>query len=191
MPDLEIKQDQKYSYADYKTWNDDERWEIINGTVYNMSPAPMRVHQVISGVLFRKIGNYLEGKKCQAYAAPFDVRFIDYENQTDEEIETVVQPDIVVVCDEKKLDDYGCKGSPDIVIEILSPSTFKKDKIEKFYLYEKYGVKEYWIVYTGEKIIEVYKLTNGKYGKPEVYGTDDKIEVKYLDTLVIDLKDFF
>lgn len=136
MSNLAIKPEQKYTYADYKTWNDDERWEIIEGVPYKMdfsdkynfkcmSPAPMRVHQKISGNLFRKIGNHLEGKPCQVYAAPFDVRFLDYEDQSDEAIETVVQPDIIVVCDEKKLTDYGCKGVPDIVIEILSPSTYK------------------------------------------------------------------
>ncbi len=181
----------KYSYADYKTWDDNERWEIINGVVYNMSPAPMRIHQKISGTVFRKIGNFLEGKSCQVYDAPFDVRFIDYENQADDEIEIIVQPDIVIVCDENKLDDYGCKGSPDIIIEIISPSTFKRDKIEKFYLYEKYEIKEYWIVYPFEKNVEIYKLTEGKYEIPEIYGKDDKIIVKHLDNFVLDLKDVF
>ncbi|HPO50060.1 MAG TPA: Uma2 family endonuclease [Spirochaetota bacterium] len=191
MSNLALKPEQKYTYADYKTWNDGERYEIINGIIYNMSPAPMRVHQKISVELTRQISNYLKGKPCLVYDAPFDVRFIDYDEQSDEEIETVVQPDIVVVCDEKKLDDYGCKGAPDIVIEILSPSTYKKDKFEKFSLYEKYGVKEYWIVYPGEKIVEIYKLIDGKYGIPEVYGMDDKIEVKYLGELVVDLKEAF
>lgn len=191
MSNLALKPEQKYTYADYKKWNDDERYEIINGVIYNMSPAPMRVHQKISGNLFFLIKAYLRAKKCQVYAAPFDVTFIDYDNQSDEETETVIQPDIVVVCDEKKLTDYGCKGVPDIVVEILSPYTFKKDKIEKFNLYEKYGVKEYWIIYPGEKIIEIYKLIDGKYGIPEVYGIDDKIEVKYLGDLVIDLKEVF
>ena len=191
MSNLAIKPDQKYTYADYKTWNDEDRFEIINGTVYNMSPSPMRIHQKISINLSSAIKQYLKNKPCQIYAAPFDVRFVDYENQSDDEIEVVVQPDIVVVCDEKKLDDYGCKGTPDIVIEILSPSTYKKDKFEKFSLYETYGVKEYWIVYPGEKIIEVYKLTDGKYRIPEIYGTDDKIEVKYLGDLIINLKEIF
>jgi len=191
MSSFAVNPNTKYSYADYKTWDDNERWEIINGVVYNMSPAPMRIHQKISGTVFRKIGNYLEGKSCQVYDAPFDVRFIDYENQADDEIEIIVQPDIVIVCDENKLDDYGCKGSPDIIIEIISPSTFKRDKIEKFYLYEKYEVKEYWIVFPCEKIVEIYKLTKGKYEIPEIYGKDDKIVVKYLDDFILDLKEVF
>ncbi|HQF78737.1 MAG TPA: Uma2 family endonuclease [Spirochaetota bacterium] len=188
---MAVKFDRKYTYADYKKWEDDERWELIYGEAYNMSPAPTRTHQIISGNLFRKIGNYLEDKKCQVYAAPFDVRFVDRANQSDEDIETVVQPDIVVICDENKLDDAGCKGSPDIVIEILSLSTYKKDKFEKFYLYEKYGVKEYWIVYPGEKIVEIYKLTDGRYGEPDVYGIGDNITVGLFPNLNIDCNDVF
>ena len=191
MSNLAVKFDRKYTYADYKKWEDDERWELIYGEAYNMSPAPTRTHQIISGNLFRKIGNYLEDKKCQVYAAPFDVRFVDRANQSDEDIETVVQPDIVVICDENKLDDAGCKGSPDIVIEILSLSTYKKDKFEKFYLYEKYGVKEYWIVYPGEKIVEIYKLTDGRYGEPDVYGIGDNITVGLFPNLNIDCNDVF
>ena len=191
MSNLAVKFDRKYTYADYKKWEDDERWELIYGEAYNMSPAPTRAHQIISGNLFFLIKGYLEDKKCQVYAAPFDVRFVDRANQSDEDIETVVQPDIVVICDENKLDDAGCKGSPDIVIEILSLSTYKKDKFEKFYLYEKYGVKEYWIVYPGEKIVEIYKLTDGRYGEPDVYGIGDNITVGLFPNLNIDCNDVF
>ncbi|HBD94818.1 MAG: hypothetical protein A2015_00655 [Spirochaetes bacterium GWF1_31_7] len=191
MSNFAIKPDRKYTYADYKTWNDEERLEIINGIVYNMSPAPRRVHQKISGNLFFIFKGYLKGKSCEVYDAPFDVTFIEYKDQPDDQIETVVQPDIVVICDEIKLNDYGCKGAPDIVIEILSPNSFKKDKVEKFNLYESHGVKEYWIVYPGEKMIEVFKLVDGKYDVPEVYGVDDRIEVEYLGDLVIDVKEVF
>ena len=191
MSSVAIDYNKKYTYADYLTWSDDERWELINGEVYNMSPAPMRYHQRISGEICRQLANYLKGKKCQAYSAPFDVRLPLTKDDSDIKIDPVVQPDIVVVCDEKKLDDYGCKGSPDIVVEIISESSANRDLKVKFNLYARVGVREYWIVFPNEKIIQIYKLVNKEYGKPEVYGADDKIEVKYLGELVIDLKEVF
>lgn len=191
MSNLAIKPNEKYTYADYKTWNDDERCEIINGVIYNMSPAPRRLHQKVSGNIFAKIHNYLENKPCEVYDAPFDVRLPLTKEGSDFDIDTVVQPDIVVICDKSKLDDAGCIGAPDIVIEIISESTASKDLKIKFNLYEKSGVKEYWIVFPDEKVIQIFKLKNGEYGKPEVYGIDDKIEVKYLGNLVIDLKEAF
>ncbi len=136
----------KFTYRDYLHWPDDERWELIDGVAYNMSPAPNRIHQKISGELHRQIANYLIGKQCEVYAAPFDVR-LPATGEKNDEITTVVQPDITIVCDKSKLDKKGCKGSPDLVIEILSPYTAKKDMKEKHFLYEKFAVKEYWIVY--------------------------------------------
>ena len=191
MSNFALKPDLKYTYADYLNWDDGERWELIDGEVYNMSPAPRRIHQKISGRLFRKIGNHLDGKTCQAYTAPFDVRLPLSKDNSDIMIDTVVQPDIVVVCDEKKLDDYGCVGAPDIVIEIVSQNSVVRDKREKFILYEKVGVKEYWIVYPDLKIIETYRLENGFYGKPVVYCEDDKIEVKLLGDLIIEVNEIF
>lgn len=187
------KRDQriKYTYKDYLKWPDEERWEIIDGIPYNMSPAPTRKHQKISGELFASIHNYLKDKKCEVYSAPFDVRlFVD--NVIDEETTNVVQPDIAVICDPYKLDDRGCKGSPDLIIEIVSPSTLKKDLKEKFYLYERAGVKEYWIIYPDEKTIVSYILNeDGKYGRPEVYSEEDSIKVGVLELLEINLIDIF
>lgn len=191
MSNFAVKPDLKYTYADYLNWDDGERREIIDGEVYNMSPAPRRIHQKISGNLFRKIGNYLDGKTCQAYTAPFDVRLPLTKDNSDIKIDTVVQPDIVVVCDQSKLDDWGCIGVPDLVIEIISESTANKDLKIKFNLYEKVGVKEYWIVFPDEKIIQIYKLVNNEYGKPEVYDLDDKVTVGLFTDLVIDLKEVF
>ena len=111
------KEKETYTYGDYKYWQDDERYELINGEVYNMSPAPKRIHQKLSGRIFNLFFNFLKGKTCEVYDSPFDVRFPDYEDQKDDDIETVVQPDIVVVCDKNKLDDIGCKGAPDIVLK--------------------------------------------------------------------------
>lgn len=181
----------KYTYKDYLNWPDEERWEIIDGIPYNMSPAPSRKHQKISGELFATIHNYLKDKTCEIYSAPFDVRLFT-DNAIDEETMNVVQPDIAVICDPSKLDNKGCKGSPDLIIEIVSSSTLKKDLKEKFYLYEKAGVKEYWIVYPDEKTIVSYILNeNGKYGRPEVYSEEDNIKVRILESLEISLIDIF
>ena len=123
---LEAATKETYTYGDYLSWPDEERWELIDGIPHSMSPAPSRVHQEISMELARQIANHLIGKNCRVYAAPFDVR-LPKGGEKDEQIETVVQPDLVVVCDESKLDERGCKGPPDLIIEILSPHTAAKD----------------------------------------------------------------
>lgn len=181
----------KYSYKDYLKWPEYENWEIIDGIPFNMSPAPSRKHQKISGALFAVIYNYLRGKTCEVYSAPFDVR-LNINDEDENDITNVVQPDISVICDSKKLDDRGCKGSPDFIIEIISPATLKKDLKDKFYLYEKAAVKEYWIVYPEEKTIVSYKLSeNLKFGRPEVYSEEDTIKVSIFQTLEINLNDIF
>jgi Uma2 family endonuclease len=152
-----------------------------------MSPAPSVDHQRISRELTRQFSNYLINQTCEVFNAPFDLR-LSLSMKKDEDIKTVVQPDITVVCDKTKLDDKGCIGSPDIIIEILSPTTASKDLKEKFFLYEKHGVKEYWIIYPNEKVVYVYSLDNkGKYTRPDIYTMEDKISVKLLGDLEIDL----
>ncbi|WP_421826533.1 Uma2 family endonuclease [Larkinella sp.] len=153
----------KYSYADYLTWQLDEWVELIKGKVARMSPAPKRIHQRLSGRLFAETEQYLRGKTCQVYHAPFDVRLSTTHVITNEEIETVVQPDISVICDPAKLDEQGCIGAPDWIIEILSPGSMARDTKEKFDLYEENGVKEYWIVAPGEKNISVFVLEGDRY----------------------------
>ncbi|MDD4835021.1 MAG: Uma2 family endonuclease [Lutispora sp.] len=177
----------KYSYGDYLKWHDDERWELIDGVAYNMTPAPSRKHQDISGELFRQISNYLQGKNCKIYTAPFDVR-LPQRDEKEEDIETVVQPDITVICDNSKLDDKGCIGAPDFIVEILSPNTAKKDVREKFYLYERVGVKEYWIADPEDDNIMVFTLKdNGEYSRPKLYVKGEKIEPGIFEDLEIDL----
>ena len=139
----------KYTYADYLTWQlvegrSDVSVELIKGKVARMSPAPKRIHQRISGRIFAETEQYLRGKSCQVYHAPFDVRLAKIDVVTNEAIETVVQPDISVICDPAKLDEQGCIGAPDWIIEILSPGSMARDTKEKFDLYEENGVKEYW-----------------------------------------------
>jgi len=179
-----------YTYEDYISWNDDERWELIQGIPYCMSPAPSRMHQDISRNLLVKFANYLDGKQCMVYDAPFDVR-IPFDGEKDENTKNVVQPDIAVICDMNKLDDKGCIGAPDLIIEIISPATAKRDLNEKYFLYERALVKEYWVVYPYEKIIFVYTLIDGKYNEGIEYDVNKSIDVGIFEQLSICLKDIF
>lgn len=182
-----LKPDKKYTYADYLQWDDNERWEIIDGEVYNMSPAPLRLHQQISFELSRQIGNCLADKSCEAYAAPFDVR-IAAKDESDEETATVVQPDISIICDSAKLDEKGCKGAPDFIAEIISPSTAAKDQIQKTNLYETSGVREYWIIHPTDNLVTIRLLDeNGRYGFPVIIEGKGKRRLTVLPELEIDL----
>lgn len=121
-----LSMDGVYTYADYLTWKFDERVELIKGKIFKMSPAPSRNHQRIAMALINPISNYFKGEKCEAYFAPFDVRLIDSKKKkSDKDIYSVVQPDICVICDPEKLDERGCLGAPDWIIEILSPGNNK------------------------------------------------------------------
>ena len=181
------KPDASYTYADYLRWPDDERWELIGGIAYNMTPAPSTTHHRVSRELFFQFVGHLKGKKCEVFNAPFDVR-LPAPGESDLTASTVVQPDLVVVCDPAKLDEQGCKGAPDLVVEILSPATAAKDLKEKFVLYERVGVEEYWIVHPVEKAVTVYRRgPEGLYGRPSVYTAGDRVPVGFLPELEIDL----
>lgn len=183
------KSGQKYSYADYLTWNEQERWEILDGIAY-MQAAPSRLHQEILLEILNQIANYLKGKPCKVYPAPFCVRLDADKNDYD--VKNIVEPDITIVCNSSKLDERGCKGSPDMIVEILSPSTAKKDKIDKFNKYEKVGVKEYWVVEPDQKLVSVFILQDsGRYGRTEMYTHEDKIKVSIFSNFEVDLKPVF
>lgn len=183
---------ERFNYGQYYEWNDGERWELIDGIPYNMTPAPVRRHQGILMHLSLIVGNFLVGKPCQVYFAPFDVRLPDSEQQDDSDVPTVVQPDLVVICDEKKLDDRGCRGAPDLVMEILSPSTSRKDIGVKFNLYERHGVREYWIIHPAEESLMVFTLgEDGKFGRPQGYGRGDFATSAVLDGLELNLEEVF
>jgi len=180
-----LLEERHYTYADYCAWDDSERWELIDGIAYAMSPAPSRIHQTVSGRIFRKIGDYLDGRSCQVFFAPFDVRL----NAADAD-DTVVQPDILVVCDDSKLDDRGCIGAPDMVMEILSQSTAIHDRVIKFKKYLQAGVREYWIVDPDSKTVSAHVLKDGEY-VTRAYAATDTAPVHVLDGFTLDLADVF
>jgi Uma2 family endonuclease len=187
-----FKEEDRFTYADYLTWQDDQRWELIDGEAFCMSPGPNRLHQKWLGELYRQFANYLVGKPCEVYLAPFDVRLQDYLDASDEETITVVQPDLMIICDTNKLDERGVKGAPDIVVEIISPSTAKRDIKTKFELYQRHGVKEYWIMYPNDRTLLVYRLSgDNRYGTPEVFGEADIVSVPLLCDLNIDMAAVF
>jgi len=193
------QENREYTYADYLSWDESERIEIIDGIPYHtyggqivegapvMQATPSSAHQSISMELSRQLANFLKGKPCKAFAAPFTVRLEALEDDRDG---TAVEPDIVVVCDHSKLDDKGCKGAPDMVVEIISPSTARKDRIIKFNKYQQAGVREYWIVDPDTKGVQVCILENGRY-VTYMYADTDTAPVTVLPGCNISLPDVF
>jgi len=188
------KEDQLYTYADYKEWElaDGERYELIYGVPYRMvfdetnaMAAPNTRHQAIQLALSSQFYNFLRGKPCKAYPAPFDVRLF-YE--VDENDDTVVQPDIVVVCDEKKRGPKGCRGAPDLVVEILSPTNTAMEMQRKLDLYLRSGVREYWVVNPENNSLTVYDFKNKSI---KAYGNEDTVPVAILPGLNIILEQVF
>lgn len=181
----------KFTYGDYLGWPEEERWELIEGIPYNLTPAPSTIHQIIVGELFRQISTFLLDRDCLPFIAPFDVRLPEAE-EADDEIITVVQPDIAVICDPAKLDKRGCRGAPDVIIEVLSPATAAKDQIQKVALYEKHGVPEYWTVHPTDRLITVRRLgSEGRYGTPFFHEAKGMLPVITLPGLEIDLDGVF
>ena len=179
-----------YTYADYLSWKFKERVELIMGKIRNMSPAPKAQHQYISGITFTAISNYLKESSCKVFSAPFDVR-LPVQNEKGEP-DTVVQPDISVICDETKIDQDGCNGAPDLIVEIVSKSSVQRDLHEKFDIYEQCGVKEYWIIHPNDKSLSIFLLNEkGEYipSKPLTYG--DIAKSKVLAGLKVDLNEVF
>lgn len=163
----------KYSYSDYLLWKFEEQVELIKGKIFKMSPAPARKHQNISWNLTLILGNFFQNYPCKAFHAPFDVRL---PSKSENKIYTVVQPDICVICDLSKLDDKGCLGAPDLVIEILSPGNSDREMKDKFDLYEESGVKEYWIVQPEGKWVNIYVLENGRFITHRPFIASDTIK---------------
>lgn len=180
-----IALDKTYTYGDYRHWPDDEHWELIDGVPYAMT-APKRIHQEIVTALAAQLYNHFKDTGCSPYVAPFDVRLPEADEQ-DADIKSTVQPDLSVICDQDKLDDLGCRGAPDWVIEVLSPSTALKDMNTKRDLYERHGVREYWLVHPTERWVMIYVLDNNqRYGKGRLFGMDEPTTSLLFSTLRID-----
>ncbi len=190
----DLNLDEKYTYADYLKWTFDEAVELIKGRIFKMA-APLSNHQVSSTNFTYLFKRQLKGSTCQVYAAPFDVRLPKplSHRKSDKDIETVVQPDICVVCDMSKIDRRGCIGAPDLIVEILSKGTASKDVKVKFEVYEESGVKEYWIVSLSERFVNVFRLNEqGKYvpdNRP--YVSSDNIRVGIFSDFSILVDDIF
>ena len=183
------KSDRRFSYLDYQAWPGEERFELIDGVIHDMN-APLRLHQKIVTELTVQFGGYLAGKACEVYVAPFDVR-LPGSSKKESEIFDVVQPDISIVCDPKKLDDKGCLGAPDLIVEVVSKSTASRDHIKKRALYQQAGVREYWVVDPENRLVHVYKLINGFYSGVEIFETAEPIPVGLFPGFTIDLSRVF
>lgn len=175
--------DDRFTYADYLTWADDERWELIDGEAWDMTPAPTTGHQRIVGQLYVALEAALRGHRCVPYVAPVDVVLSD---------DTVVQPDVLVVCDPSKIRTAGVFGAPDLVIEVLSSSTALRDRRAKRALYERHGVREYLLVEPEGRYAERLRLgADGVYGRGELFGSDEVVALESLGGLELRLEEVF
>jgi len=186
--DLDISK--TYTYADYLKWTFDERLELIKGKIFKMSPAPGSVHQRLSQRINFKLSLYLTGKPCEVFVAPFDVR-LPRKSQNDKDILTVVQPDICVICDAAKVDEKGCLGAPDLIVEILSPGNNKKELKNKYEVYEEASVLEYWIIHPTEKTFFKYILTDGRFQSSRMLTIGDEVTTGILPRFVLNLEELF
>jgi Uma2 family endonuclease len=194
MADPARASDGRFTYGEYKLWPEDDRWELIGGVAYQMS-APTRKHQALAGLIHGRLFAFLEGKPCKVYISPFDVLLPELSEIDDDDVTNVVQPDVVVFCDKDKLTKAGARGAPDVAFEVLSPSTTKKDLREKFDLFQRMGVREYWLIDpAGSWINRLNRGDNGLFGEPEVRDPvriKGKIPSLVLEGFAIDPEDLF
>ncbi|TPW09310.1 MAG: hypothetical protein FD130_2583 [Halothiobacillaceae bacterium] len=173
----------QYSLADYLSWPQEERWEIIDGVVYNMSPAPSIKHQSVAGKIYSRLERGLSGKSCRPFIASTDVLLSEHD---------IVQPDVFVVCDPTKITADNIQGAPDLVVEVLSPSTALKDLLEKKALYERCGVREYIVVDPLELYVESFRLVeDGRYDKGTIFGPQERLPLPVFGELDIKLWEVF
>ena len=187
-PDFEYG---NYTYADYLTWQMDEMVELIRGKVYKWAAAAPRMsHQKVSLRLGSAFLIFLKGKPCQVFQAPFDVR-LPVKSKKNNPIDTVVQPDLCVICDESKLDESGCIGAPDLVVEILSPGNNRKELKLKYEIYQDAGVKEYWVIHPVEQTLLIYTLINGTYQSSGLYVSGDIVVSSCISGFSLNLEEIF
>lgn len=181
--DLDLSK--QYTFKDYLSWRFKERVELFRGFIAKMSPAPNTLHQIISRELGTALSVFLKRKDCQVFFAPIDV-FLPTGDK-----KTVVQPDIIVVCDPKKIQIKGCVGAPDIVVEILSRGNSKKEMNDKYTLYEEANVKEYWVVFPEEQVVQIYENTNGRFQSRKPLANGDKITTPILEGFELEIDEIF
>lgn len=174
----------RHTYGDYLRWPEGVRYELIDGQALLMAPSPTADHQDIAGEIYRQLANALEGASCRVFIAPFDVR-LPRGDEADEDVDTVVQPDVLLVCDSAKLDRRGLRGAPDWVAEVLSPSTAAHDQIAKRRVYERAGVREYWLVHPSDRTLTRYTLEQGRYGIPDIAELKGATALAILPTVEI------
>ncbi|GLR17866.1 hypothetical protein GCM10007940_24810 [Portibacter lacus] len=179
-----------YTYADYLNFDFEEMVELIRGKIFKMSPAPSSNHQRIVSNLHFEVRKLFNKKNCELFIAPFDV-ILPVENKKKNQSNTVVQPDLCIICDASKIEKAGCFGAPDLVIEIISPYTSKKDLEYKYSVYEESGVQEYWIVMPEVEAVMIYVLENGKYQKFKAFGKEDELYSSIFPELKVKLQDVF
>jgi Uma2 family endonuclease len=181
---LPRRDSQYHTYAELRTWPEDVRYELIDGVAYAMN-APRRIHQKLLLELAVQVRQALAGSPCEAYIAPFEVR-LPKGDEADDAIDTVVQPDLSVICDRTKLDEQGCRGAPDWVVEVLSPATAGHDHIVKRSLYQRAGVREFWLVHPDDRLVTIYRLVDGAYGRPDVSEMTGELRAGILPQVAID-----
>ena len=175
-----------YTYADYLAWPDSKSGELIDGIAYvREPPAPSRCHQELVGALYLQVGLALEGRRCRAYVAPFDIR-LPKAGESDDDIDTVVQPDVFIVCDPTKLDARGMRGAPDWLAEVLSPTTSSHDRLVKLPIYERAGVLEVWLIDPIDRRLTIYRLENGRYGCPTVHELEGRTAISAVPGVTVD-----
>jgi len=182
--------EERYTLADVLAGSEEERLELISGIPVMMAP-PAAIHQEIIAELIFQLKLFLNGRKCRVFPAPYGVRLFEEKEDLPENVDTLVEPDITVVCDSDKMDEIGCKGAPDFIIEVLSPSTRNYDLFTKYHLYRRAGVREYWIIDPKGKSVQTFILKDGKYLSNGVGGPADTLEVSVLQGCTIDFSKVF
>lgn len=185
---IQRNENRRYSFQDYLQWDDGIRYEIIDGEPV-MLAAPTTKHQGIVSFLVTEFNILLRGSSCKVYPAPFAVRFSktdDYDHADD-----VYEPDISIICDRNRLDDRGYKGAPTLIVEILSPSTSKNDRVRKYNMYQLFGLKEYWIVDPLNETIEIYEWVDGSFQRWNAYGREDEISSIQFENLNMRAEEIF
>ncbi|MBB6451042.1 Uma2 family endonuclease [Geomicrobium halophilum] len=179
------------SYADYLQWDEDFRCEAFDGVIVKMTPSPTPGHQEIQLELSVEFGTFLRGKECKLFTAPLDVCLFATSETPNEEIKNWVQPDLMIVCDPKKIEEKRIIGAPDLVIEILSPATARIDRLTKYHKYEEAGVKEYWVVDPHHETVEVFVLQDQSFERTNVFTKSDAVKVSLFPDFEVPLNKIF